>query len=228
MQENPIELPEIREGRLKRFWRDNRQFLFLLLCIVFFKSAIADFSSVSGASMQPTLLDGDKIWVNKLAYDVRIPFTEIALANVADPQRGDIVIIDSERAEKRLVKRVIGLPGDTVLLRDNRLEINGQPAAYEKISETGDSMIIIEALPEHEHQAKLSTSYYSRNLRNFGPVVVPEGHYFVLGDNHSADSRAHSFIPREEIIGRSSSVLFSLDAQNRFLPRVDRFLSGLQ
>ena len=94
-------------------WRENRQFLLLLSCIVFFKSAIADLSSISGASMLPTLLDGDKVWVNKLAYDVKIPFTEISLAELSDPQRGDIVIIDSERAGKRLVKRIVGIPGDT-------------------------------------------------------------------------------------------------------------------
>jgi signal peptidase I len=67
-------------------------------------------------------------------------------------------------------------------------------------------------------------------MRNYGPVTVPDGHYFVLGDNrdNSADSRAYSFVPRDEIIGRSSSVLFSLDSSNRYLPRSDRFLAELQ
>ena len=83
---------------LKVAWAENRQFFLLLTCIVFFKSAVADLSSISGASMQPTLLDGDKVWVNKLAYDIKVPFTEINLAEVGDPQRGDIVIIDSKRA----------------------------------------------------------------------------------------------------------------------------------
>lgn len=212
------------------FWRENRQFMLLLCCIIFFKSAIADLSSISGASMQPTLLDGDKVWVNKLAYDIRIPFTEISLGSVADPARGDIVIIDSQQAGKRLVKRIVGLPGDTIYMHDNALVINGEPADYQVVTEDDSSMIIVERLPEHSHQAKLSTSYFSRTMRNFGPVTVPSDSYFVLGDNrdNSADSRAYSFVPREEIIGRSSSVVFSLDAQNRFMPRADRFLSGLQ
>ena len=95
-------------------WRENRQFLIVLASIVFFKSAVADLSTISGASMLPTLLDGDKVWVNKLAYDVKVPFTEINLAEVGEPARGDIVIIDSQRAGKRLIKRIVGLPGDTV------------------------------------------------------------------------------------------------------------------
>ncbi len=217
-------------GGLNLFWRENRHFLLLLCCIVFFKSAIADLSSISGASMQPTLLDGDKVWVNKLAYDVKIPFTEISLGSVSDPQRGDIVIIDSHQAGKRLVKRIVGLPGDSVYMHDNALVINGEPADYRIVTEDEDSMIIIEQLPEHAHQAKLSTSYFSRTMRNYGPVTVPDGHYFVLGDNrdNSADSRAYSFVPRDELIGRSSSVVFSLDSDNRFLPRTDRFLTELQ
>ena len=81
------------------FWRENKKFLFVLLSIVFFKSAVADLNSISGRSMQPTLLDGDKVWVNKLAYDVKLPFTDIALVSVADPNRGDIVIIDSDAAD---------------------------------------------------------------------------------------------------------------------------------
>lgn len=223
-------LPSRMRGSLKLFWLENRQFFLLLGCIVFFKSAIADLSSISGASMQPTLLDGDKVWVNKLAYDVKIPFTEISLGSVADPEQGDIVIIDSREAGKRLVKRIVGLPGDTIYMQNNALIINGEPADYEVVSEESDAMIILEELPEHSHQAKLSTSYFSRTMRNYGPAVVPDDHYFVLGDNrdNSADSRAYSFVPRDELIGRSNSVVFSLDSQNRFLPRADRFLSDLQ
>jgi len=222
-------LPGKMKGNLKFFWRENRQFIFLLCCIVFFKSAIADLSSISGASMQPTLLDGDKVWINKLAYDVKIPFTEITLAEVSDPQSGDIVIIDSAQANKRLVKRIVGVPGDTIYMQNNALVINGQAANYEVVTEDSDSMIIVEELPGHSHQAQLSNSYVSRNTRSYGPVEVPEDKYFVLGDNrdHSADSRMYSFIPREEILARSSSVVFSLDPEKSYLPRTDRFLDKL-
>lgn len=211
-------------------WRENRQFLIVLASIVFFKSAVADLSTISGASMLPTLLDGDKVWVNKLAYDVKVPFTEINLAEVGEPARGDIVIIDSQRAGKRLIKRIVGLPGDTVALQNNALVLNGEPVNYEVVSRDDDSVIIIEELPETSHRARLMAGYVSRSRRSYGPAVVPEGRYFVLGDNrdNSADSRAYSFIPRAEIIGRSNAVVFSNDSDNHYLFRGDRFLTALR
>ncbi len=211
------------------FWRENKQFFLLLGCIVFFKSGIADISSISGASMQPTLLDGDKVWVNKLAYDVKIPWTEISLAELSDPERGDVVIFDSKKADKRLVKRIVGLPGDTIYLQNNTLVINDSPAEYEVLFRDHDAVIIEENLPERTHQAQLSRLYMNRSSRSYGPTVVPEDQYFVLGDNrdNSADSRVYSFVPREEIIGRSSSIVFSLDSSNNFLPRGERFLAEI-
>ena len=211
------------------FWQENRQFFFLLFCIVFFKSAIADLSSISGASMQPTLLDGDKVWVNKLAYDIKIPFTEVALASVADPERGDIVIFDSKMAHKRLVKRIGGVPGDTIYMQNNALVINGKAANYEVVSRDDNALIILEDLPGKPHQAQLSRNFVSRSNRSYGPTEVPEGQYFVLGDNrdNSSDSRIYSFVPREEIMGRSSSVVFSLDSGNKYLPRGNRFMANL-
>ena len=184
-------------------WRENRQFLLLLSCIVFFKSAIADLSSISGASMLPTLLDGDKVWVNKLAYDVKIPFTEISLAELSDPQRGDIVIIDSERAGKRLVKRIVGIPGDTVYMQNNTLVINGVPAVYEVLSRDSESIIISEQLPEGLIRPACRVGTSTVSGRSYGPSVVPDDQYFVLGDNrdNSADSRIYSFVPEAKLSG---------------------------
>lgn len=229
---NELEKASISErlgSNLNVFWKENRQFFLLLSCIVFFKSAIADLSSISGASMQPTLLDGDKVWVNKLAYDVKIPFTEISLAELSDPSRGDVVIIDSKKANKRLVKRIVGVPGDTIYMQNNALVINGEAANYEVLSRNDDAIIILEELPDKAHQARLSSRFVSRTARSYGPSVVPEDQYFVLGDNrdNSADSRVYSFVPREEIIGRSNSVVFSLDSDNNYLPRGERFLAGI-
>jgi signal peptidase I len=211
------------------FWQENRQFFAILSCIVFFKSAIADLSSISGASMLPTLLDGDKVWVNKLAYDVKIPFTEISLTKLSDPRQGDIVIVDSKMANKRLIKRIIGVPQDTIYMQNNALVINGVAIDYDILSSKDNSTIIKEHLPHRTHQARLSQRFLNRNSRSYGPVIVPADEYFVLGDNrdNSADSRIYSFIPRGEIIGRSSSVVFSLDGDNYYLPRTERFLTEL-
>ncbi len=217
-------------GWLGNVWRENRNFLLLLCAIVFFKSAIADLSSISGASMLPTLVDGDKVWVNKLAYDVKVPFTDVTLAKLSDPTRGDIVIIDSAQARKRLVKRIVGVPGDQVEIQNNALIINGDSVDYEVLSRDGGAMIIEEALPGRNHQVRLTQYLMNASSRSYGPVVVPENRYFVLGDNRnsSADSRVYSFIPRGEIIGRSRSVVFSLDSENYYLPRGSRFMEGLE
>jgi signal peptidase I len=211
-----------------RFWKDNQQFFLILTFIVFFKSAIADLSSISGASMQPTLLDGDKIWVNKLAYDVKVPFTEISLKQLNAPERGDIVIIDSKKAGKRLVKRIIGIPGDTILMQSNTIIINGKVINYKIISEDSESITIQESIGR-SHNIRIANNFDQGRIRTFGPAQVPDGEFFVLGDNrdNSADSRTYSFIPRGELIGRSSSVIFSLDNENQYIPRAKRFFSKL-
>lgn len=211
-----------------RLWKDNQQFFLILTCIVFFKSAIADLSSISGASMQPTLLDGDKIWVNKLAYDVKVPFTEISLKQLNAPERGDIVIIDSKKAGKRLVKRIIGIPGDTILMQSNTIIINGSSVNYEIVSEDNEAITIRESI-DRSYNIKIANNFDQGRIRTFGPAQVPEGEFFVLGDNrdNSADSRIYSFIPRGELIGRSSSLVFSLDNENHYIPRTNRFFSKL-
>ena len=228
-QYNLNKLPSRMRGYMKLFWKENREFFLLLFCIVFFKSAIADLSSISGASMLPSLLDGDKVWVNKLAYDIKIPWTEISLAEISDPKRGDIVIIDSKRAGKRLVKRIVGVPGDKIYMHNNALVINGQPASYQVLSREGDTVTILEELPDKVHHARLSRGFYNLSSRSYGPSIVPESQYFVLGDNrdNSADSRVYSFVPRGEIIGRSNAVVFSLDSTNKYLPRSKRFLANI-
>jgi signal peptidase I len=214
---------------LTAFWRDNRKFLLILASIVCFKSAVADLNSISGRSMQPTLLDGDKVWVNKLAYDLKIPFTGISLMEIGDPQRGDIVIIDSEAAGKRLIKRIIGVPGDTVYMRNNMLIVNGEIVDHTVLSEGHDGIVITEHLFDQTHQALLTSPRNRRLTRSYGPARVPEDHFFVLGDNrdNSADRRLYSFIPRSQLVGRSSSVVFSLDNEHSFRPRTERFMADL-
>lgn len=214
-------------------WRDNRKFVLILVCIVGFKSAVADLNSISGHSMQPNLLDGDKVWVNKVAYDIRLPFMEEPLLSIDDPERGDIVIIDSVAAGKRLVKRVVGIPGDAIYMRNGILVVNDEVADYEAVNPDSDdngTFIVSEQLQEHDYQALITAQSGRRGVSSYGPVEVPPGHYFVLGDNrgNSADSRVYSFIGRDEIVGRSSSVIFSLDPDKNFLPRTGRFLHALE
>src|SRR5678815_1643505 len=104
--------------KAKRLWRKQiRPIAITILVLTSFRSAIADWNDVPTGSMKPTILEGDRILVNKLSYDLKIPFTRIHLATWADPKRGDIVVFFSPADEIRLVKRVIGLPGDRIELR---------------------------------------------------------------------------------------------------------------
>jgi signal peptidase I len=209
----------------------NKGFITFMLCMIMFRSALADWSVVPTGSMQPTIQIGDRIVVDKAAYDIRLPLTHISLIHLADPQRGDIVVLDSHAAKERLVKRVIGLPGDEVALRDNVLYINGMVASYSPVSVKGihddqqdPARYDVERLGNLQHLVRLSF-YRPSDMRDFGPVTVPAGQYLLLGDNrdNSMDSRYLGFFPRHEIVGRSRYVALSLDPAHDYLPRNQRF-----
>lgn len=211
---------------LKNLFKQNKLFIVFVALMFIFRSAIADWNDVPSGSMKPTILEGDRIFVNKMAYDLRVPFTLISLVKTGEPKRGDIIVFESEAAGKRLVKRVIGVPGDIVELRDNRLWINGQSLDYLSLGESGErfnSIDKIEFLPGAQHQIRVGKK--SSYAASFAAVKVPEKAYLALGDNrdNSADSRVIGFVPRKEIVGKSTHVVLSLDYDNYFLPRVDRF-----
>jgi signal peptidase I len=178
--------------------------------------------------MKPTILEGDRILVNKLAYDLHVPLTHVSIHRFGDPQRGDIVVFDSRLAATRLVKRVVGLPGDTVSMRDNRLVINGVAARYSDVVRGADALFETESYPGSSHRIEIAQAGGSR-LSSFGPVVVPQDHYLVLGDNrdNSADSRVYGFVPREEIVGQATRTVLSLDYDNHYIPRAGRFFHPL-
>ncbi|MCU7917497.1 MAG: signal peptidase I [Candidatus Thiodiazotropha sp. (ex Epidulcina cf. delphinae)] len=212
---------------LMRHLRENRSFILLVCLMLVFRSAIADWNAVPTGSMKPTILEGDRILVNKMAYDLRLPFTHISLLKHTDPSRGEIIIFDSEVAGKRLVKRVIGLPGDVVAMRDNQLWINGEKLTYQASAASVTETDKIENLLGVEHWVRWLG--HDSRLSSFSPVTVPPDHYLVLGDNrdNSADSRVIGFVPRGEIVGRSRHVVLSLNYDNYYLPRADRFLELL-
>ena len=221
---------------IAKFLLRNRGFIAFMLCMIMFRSAVADWNVVPTGSMQPTIRIGDRILVDKLAYDVRLPLTHVSLLHLADPQRGDIVVLDSQAAHERLVKRVIGLPGDEVAMRSNVLFINGHAASYA----AGHRVDIHDDLrdPAHyeterygtlRHAIRLS-DYRPSPASSFGPVHVPPGQYLLLGDDrdNSMDSRYFGFFPRDEIVGRAHHVIVSLDPEHHYLPRENRFGAALQ
>src|SRR5438067_11429084 len=117
--------------KLHKLWREHiRPLAVIILVLCSIRSAVADWNTVPTGSMKPTIMEGDRIWVNKLAYDLKVPFTTWHLAEWADPRRGEIVVFNSPADGKRLVKRIVGIPGDTVQLVNDQLIINGEAAHY--------------------------------------------------------------------------------------------------
>lgn len=213
---------------LIELWHEYKSFALFVILMIIFRSALADWNTVPTGSMKPTILEGDRILVNKLAYDLRIPLTHISIYKFADPKRGDIVVFDSEAADTRLVKRVIGLPGDIVEMRDNRVTINGVQARYSDVEYRADAVFAIESYGGMMHRIELAPTRVS-SFSSFAPIEVPEDRYLVLGDNrdNSADSRVHGFIPRGEIVGDARTVVLSINYDHYYLPRTERFFRAL-
>lgn len=207
--------------------KDNRGFFVFLLLMSVFRSGIADWNVVPSGSMKPTIVEGDRILVNKLAYDVQVPFLYHSLKKLNDPQRGDIIVFDSEVAQLRLVKRVIGLPGDVVEMVDNQLYINGQALQYDVLESHQNQVDEREDLLGIVHTVRLNRE--GSRLSSFEPTKVPENFYLALGDNrdNSSDSRVIGFVPRDEIIGRAKKVVMSVDYDRYYMPRGDRFWKTL-
>jgi len=229
---------------LKTLWSENRSIILFLVLMAIFRSSAADWNYVPSASMRPTIIEGDRVLINKLAYDINIPFLKRSIKHLSDPVRGDVVIFESEIADKRLIKRVIGLPGDTVVVMGNRLSVNGKPFRYDPVGVDQNKLVSI------EHVDKQFDGTPARTVKTGEKAIlhpdgsfsiarpanllrktyhVPDKHYFVMGDHrdNSADSRYYGFVPRGEIIGRSRKVVFSHDPDNYYIPRKNRWMQPL-
>lgn len=209
------------------FWKENKSFLIFIFFMFVFRSSFADWNTVPTGSMKPTIVEGDRIFVNKMAYDMRVPFSHISMYKIDDPLHGDIVVFDSAYSDKRLVKRVIGVSGDMIELKENTLYINGLALAYQNLSDDGFIEDRFEDLMGVHHEIRIHAE--GSRLSSFPPVSVPPEHYLVLGDNrdNSADSRIIGFVPRDEIVGKATSVVLSLNYENYYLPRTERFFQSL-
>jgi signal peptidase I len=219
---------------VKSLFYRNRYFISFLLMLFILRGAIADWNPVPTGSMKPTILEGDVIFVNKLAYSLRLPFSDIELLEHDEPRRGDIVVYNSGRLDKLMVKRIIGLPGDRIALRGNRLFINGQSAEYvptvidelrREDAEEGFYLVEESLMPGHVIQIKPHLSRMGTTV----PVTVPEDHYFVMGDNrdNSSDSRVHGFVPGDEIVGKATGIILSANLNDNWLPRTERTFKSL-
>jgi signal peptidase I len=209
------------------FWKNNRSLIVFIALMSVFRSAVADWYEVPTGSMKPTIQEGDRILTDKMAYDLRIPFTHIPVFKLGDPQTGDIIVFDSQAADNRLVKRVIGVPGDSVALENNELIINGKKLNYADQQSNIDSLDKIEDLNGRQHTIRVAN--IPSRLSGFDEITIPDDYYLAMGDNrdNSADSRVIGLIPRDELLGKAERVILSLDYENYYLPRKDRVLKAL-
>jgi signal peptidase I len=219
----------------------HRGFIVLLLGLALFRTAVADWNPIPSGSMRPTLLEGDVVLVNRLAYDLKLPLTDQVLLPLGEPRRGDVVTFSSPRDGTRLIKRIVGLPGDRVALRDGVLVLNGRPLVPTGERSHGETLApgwVVEARRASEdlggrtHAVQMLPGLRGRS--DMAEATVPAGHYFMLGDNrdNSADSRVIGTVPREKLIGRAHRVLVSADWLGedgwRLTPRLTRWGAAVQ
>ena len=198
-----------------------------LLIVLVIRSILIEPFQIPSGSMVPTLAIGDFILVSKFSYGLRVPFTDIEVVPLGEPERGDIVVFlyppDLERGVNTdYIKRIVGMPGDTVEVRDDVVFINGveqtrtftESYAYtDQTCHSEDMRLFTEHLGDVTHPVLQSTSY-ARRMADWGPREVPADEYFVMGDNrdNSADSRVWGFVPRENVRGKALFVWLSFNA----------------
>jgi signal peptidase I len=217
---------------VKNFVRANKGFIAFMLLFGVFRTAVADWNPIPSASMRPNLLEGDVVFVNRLAFDLKVPLTDTIVSHMGEPQRGDVVTFSSPKDGTRLIKRLVALPGDVVEMRNEMLVINGKQAQYDEVQQVMEpvgkgevpALRISERLDGHQRRVQFIPQV-NTSARDFGPVTVPPGQYMMLGDNrdNSADSRYIGFVPRNLLIGRAERVLVSADTLGNWAPRFDRF-----
>ena len=201
----------------------SKSFFPIFLIVLILRSFIFEPFKIPSASMMPTLLIGDFILVNKYEYGLRLPVLHTKFIENNTPERGDIVVFRyPENPTIRFIKRVVGLPGDTIAYIDKTLFINGKkveqtPRGRYNAQGAGKTMDGVSLLKEQltqelSHQILIDPRRFSLELE----TVVPDGHYFVLGDNrdNSKDSRFWGFVPDENLMGKAFMIWMNWDSKN--------------
>ncbi|MDE0356977.1 MAG: signal peptidase I [Gammaproteobacteria bacterium] len=188
------------KGRRPSWTRSLLRSACFVFCLLTIRVVALQGFTITSGSMEPTLLVGDFVWANKAAMGSRIPFTDIRIPGYSDPRRGDILVFDPPHSDSLiLVKRVVGLPGDTLAMRAGILYRSDHPQV--------EPYVVVKGLPDNFSPPMLwqrsilvggPRADYAPTRDNWGPLVIPEGHYFMMGDNRddSLDSRTWGLVER--------------------------------
>jgi signal peptidase I len=211
-----------------------KSFFPILLIVLVIRSFLFEPFRIPSGSMMPTLLTGDFIFVNKFSYGLRLPVINTKIVSIGEPERGDVVVFRLPRDPRvNYVKRVVGLPGDVVEYNriDKRITINGEPIPIEMAGpyvEQPDTLLGWEELGEHRHRVLLIQGRISEG----GKYVVPEGHYFMMGDNRddSEDGRYPDvgFVPEGNLVGRATGIWMNWRRPSEGGPQWNRIGNGIE
>lgn len=210
----PVKLPIITDY--------SRSFFPILLIVFLLRSFLFEPFRIPSGSLEPTLMIGDFILLNKYDYGVRLPILHTKIFSTGAPKRGDVVVFHwPPNPSYYFIKRVIGLPGDRISYIDKTLYVNGQKISQDFIQQTmaADDSGDWQASEKQENLLDIKHKIYlnpEKTARNYYDIVVPQGMYFMMGDNRdeSADSRYWGFVPEKNLVGKAVVIWMSWDGSN--------------
>jgi signal peptidase I len=218
----------------KKAWELFKSVAGTIAIFLILRTFLIEAYRIPSGSMIPTMLVGDWLFVNKLRYGPHLPFTDINLPGYAEPQQGDIVVFKSPLQVDQpwdptpiVVKRLIGMAGDTIFSRDGVVHVNGVPQrlGYEAAVPGGDPGSRTDPMFASQRAWALDSSRFGPapqqpTLDDWGPLVVPEGHFWMMGDNRydSKDSRWYGMVARDRVRGRPVFVYYSWNADDSDRP----------
>jgi len=184
---------------------NSKGFFPVLALVLVLRSFLVEPFQIPSGSMEPTLIKGDFILVNKFSYGFRLPVLGTKVIEMSDPQRGDVMVFIPPHDPRYFIKRVVGLPGDHIQYRNKRLTINGKLVDEKLIGRYPSNAPKVSVYQEHNYPIQ---QYNGIPSRGDGEWVVPQGHYFMMGDNrdNSGDSRFWGFVPDKNIVGKAFAV----------------------
>ncbi len=229
-----------KEGRGKRAWEVFKSLAGTVAIFLILRTFLVEAYRIPSPSMVPTMLVGDWLFVNKLRFGPHVPFTDWNLPGYADPKRGDIIVFVSPYQDARVsgafdpndptptvVKRLVGMPGDTIYSRAGVVHVNGEPQrqGWASAQPGGSSGDMTDRAFGWQKDVELTGSRFGAppatpTVDEWGPFIVPEGHYWMMGDNRysSVDCRYYGFVPRKNMRGRPLFVYYSYNADDSDRP----------